>query len=108
MSHRPQDAYPYVATQTIKSGMVVAFNEGDPVPESTVEENGYLDGGLVVPIDEYEGRPKEGKPERAMKRGEMPPHLQNKGAESGTVKSVKSGGASSRKPEPSKSTESKS
>jgi hypothetical protein len=87
--------------------MVVAFNEGDPVPESTVEENGYLDAGLVVPRDEYEG-PKEGERKPAMKRGEMPPHLQNKGDESGTAKSVKSGGASSRKPEPSKSTESKS
>lgn len=107
MSHRPQDAYPYVATQTIKTGMVVAFNEGDPVPESTAETLGLLDSGMVVPAGEWEGRSKN-EPERALKRGEMPPHLKNKAQESGTAKSVKSGGASSRKPEPTKSTESKS
>lgn len=109
MSHRPQDNYPYVATQTIRSGMVTAFNEGDPVPESTVEEFGYLDDGLVVPRDEWEGR-SEDEPKTAMKRGEMPPHLRDKTASdadkaetSGTTKSARAGGASTKKPEPDKS-----
>lgn len=108
MSHRPQDTYPYVATQVIRNGMVTAFNEGDPVPESTVEELGLLDAGLVVPADEWDG-PAEDKPQQAMKRGEMPPHLKNTGGtESATAKTVKSGGASTRKPEPAKSDTTKS
>lgn len=110
MSHRPEDAYGYVATETIRTGMVTAFNAGDPVPDSTVEENGsWLEDGLVVKRDEWEDRP-EDEPERAMKRGDMPPHLRDKVAsdadkasESGTSKSVRAGGASRNKPEPSKS-----
>jgi hypothetical protein len=105
MSHRPEDAYGYVATETIRTGMVTAFNAGDPVPDSTVEENGsWLEDGLVVKRDEWDGRP-EDEPERAMTRGEMPPHLKDKAVpdESATAKSARAGGASSKKPEPTKS-----
>lgn len=114
MSHRPQDEYPYVATQVIRNGMVAAFNEGDPVPEAVVKREGYLDAGLVVPRDEWDGR-SEDEPERAMTRGEMPPHLRDKvakdadkdepksGDTSATSKSVKTGGASRKTPDTSKS-----
>lgn len=105
MSHRPQDTYPYVATQTIKTGMVTAFNEGDPVPQSTADEMGYVDSGLVVTRAEWEDRP-ETESEQVTKRGEMPPHLRDKTAkeaESATAKSARAGGASTKKPEPDKS-----
>lgn len=110
MSHRPEDIYGYVAVQPIRNGMVTAFNEGDPVPDSTVKELGLLDAGFVVPRDEWEDRP-EDEPERPMERGEMPPHLRDKVAsdagksgESATAKSARAGGASTKKPEPAKST----
>ena len=111
MSHRPQDTYPYVATQTIKTGMVTAFNEGDPVPQSTADDMGYVDSGLVVTRAEWENRP-ETEPEQPVKRGEMPPHLRDKTAketsttksgESATAKSARAGGSSTKKPEPDKS-----
>lgn len=108
MSHRPEDHYGYVATQPIRTGMVTAFNAGDPVPDATVEANGYLDSGLVVPRDEWDGLP-EDEPERAMVRGEMPPHLRDKVAkdadkadDSATAKTARAGGASRKTPDASK------
>lgn len=78
MSHRPADNYEFVATEAIDLGGVRAFNMGDPVPGSTVDENGLDD--MVVRRDEWDDRPQD-EPARAMKRGEMPPHLQDRTAE---------------------------
>lgn len=74
MSHRAEDIYEFVALRDIAIGNVVGFREGDPVPASTVEERGLLDSEDVCRRDEWQGRP-ETEPERAMVRGEMPPHL---------------------------------
>jgi len=106
MSHRPEDVYGYVATGTIKTGMVTAFNTGDPVPDATVKANpSWLDDNLVIRRDEWDARPGD-EPERPMERGEMPAHLRKVPAaeESATFKSVRAGGSSSKKPDTGKST----
>ena len=71
------ESYPYIATQNISVGGVLAFVAGDPVPEENAKEHGYLDEGLVVPRAEYnpEDPAAEGQP---LQRGEMPPHLAQK------------------------------
>lgn len=84
MSHRAEDHYGFVATRTIMCGNVAGFREGDPVPDSTVEEMGLLDSGDVVRRDEWQGRPAD-EPARALKRGEMPPHLAAKVAADGAA-----------------------
>jgi len=78
MSHRPEDNYSYVATEDIFSGSVRAFAIGDPIPDDTVEELGLLDSGQACHRDDYE-RPdgEKAEPTQAMKRGEMPAHLQD-------------------------------
>lgn len=106
MSHRQEDNYGYVATETIRTGMVVAFMPGDAVPDDTVEEHGFLDSGQVVARADWGGLP-EDEPERAPKRGEMPPHLRTESKtepkqETGTEKSVKSGGSSRKTPDATK------
>jgi hypothetical protein len=73
MSHRAEDNYSHVALLPIKVGNVVGYRRGDPVPESVVEEL-ELDESQVCRRDEWEDRP-EDEPERAMARGDMPPHL---------------------------------
>jgi hypothetical protein len=78
MSHRPEDRYEFVAKRTILVGNVAGFQAGDPVPESTVESMGLLESDDVCRRDEWEGLP-EDEPARALKRGEMPPHLQSTG-----------------------------
>lgn len=115
MSHRQEDLYGYVATETIKSGMVVAFNPGDPIPDDTVEEMGFLDSGQAVRRSDWKDRPAD-EPDETPVRGEMPPHLRDKvatdaksadtGSETGTEKSVKSGGASRKSPPASKGSDS--
>jgi hypothetical protein len=40
----------YVASSPIDVGGVRAYNVGDPVPISNVEEHGYLDQGLVEKV----------------------------------------------------------
>lgn len=82
MSHRAEDHYSYVATQDISSGTVFAFRKGDPIPESTVEENGWADTDppMAVTRNEWDDKP-EGEPERPMTRGEMPAHLKAKASE---------------------------
>lgn len=68
------DVYEYVAVRKILHGGVVAFQPGDPVPASTVTEQGYEVGSDVALRKDY-------KPEaarfagRAPVRGEMPDHL---------------------------------
>lgn len=48
----------YVANQPIRHGWALAFNTGDPVPEDNVLAHGYLDDGLVDPVDaDADGRP---------------------------------------------------
>lgn len=115
MSHRQEDNYGYVATETIKRGMVIAFHPGDPVPDATVEEMGFLESGKAVRRSDWKGR-QEDEPEETPVRGEMPPHLRDKvatdaksadtGSETGTEKSVKSGGASRKSPPASKGSDS--
>lgn len=115
MSHRPEDTYGYVAVQPIKTGMVTAFQVGDPVPDSTVEDMQLEESGQVVKRSEWEDRP-EDEPDRPMERGEMPPHLRDKVAkdtdksvagkkteESATAKTAAAGGSSRKTPEPDKS-----
>ena len=70
---RPQDAYEYIAIRDIAVGMTYAFRTGDPVPASTVKEQGYGKDDVVLAAD-Y--RPVvEGERAPAPRRGEMPPHL---------------------------------
>ncbi len=76
MSHRPEDHYEYVAKTDIMSGTVRAFAPGDPVPADTVEALGLLDSGDVCHRDDYKRPEGEETPARPMKRGDMPPHLQ--------------------------------
>lgn len=75
MSVRPQDVYAYVALDDIYVGGICAFRKGDPIPESTVEEQGWLKSKQAVLREDWEDRPEDEEP-RPMKRGEMPPHLQ--------------------------------
>lgn len=44
---REEEYGTYVAAQAITWGNVLAFNEGDAVPKSTVERLGWVDLGLV-------------------------------------------------------------
>lgn len=113
MSHRPEDHYGFVAVESIRTGMVTAFNAGDPVPDDTVKENpSWQKDGLVVSRDQWEDRP-EDEPERPIERGQMPVHLRDKVAEdapteSATSRTVRAGGASTKRPDASKSTGGKS
>ena len=77
MSHRPEDNYSYTATEDIFSGSVRAFAIGDPVPDDTVEALGLLDSKQVCHKDDYERPDADAEPTPAMKRGDMPPHLQS-------------------------------
>lgn len=54
MAHKP-DEYEYVAVHPIYVGTVRAFNAGDPVPATTVDEHGYADMKLVVKRENYKG-----------------------------------------------------
>lgn len=98
MSHRPQDTYKYVATQTIRKGMVTSFNEGDPVPESTADREGYVDAGLVVTREEWSKRSEKDTGSDSGAAKDTP-----KGDDSATSKSARTGGASRRTPDTGKS-----
>jgi hypothetical protein len=78
-SHRAEDAYAYVALEEIYTGTVTAFHTGDPVPEETVEEYGWLDAGLVIHKDLYnpEGDHASEDETPVLKRGEIPARLQD-------------------------------
>lgn len=81
MTHRPGDIYEYVATQDITVGSVCAFREGDAVPASTVEEYGLLELEAVVHREDFQPQKSEpGEKAPALRRGEMPPHLQSQRA----------------------------
>lgn len=101
MSNRAEDVYGYVATDTITTGMVTAFNAGDPVPDGTVKDHPeWKTAGLVVKRDEWDKRPAD-EPERPMARGDMPPHLQDAASTStapAAQKSSSSGKSTSGKP----------
>jgi hypothetical protein len=90
MSHRPEDKFAYVATGDIMHGNVCAFREGDPVPEGTVYDQGWLDTDppMVVTRDKWDKRPQEEEP-RPMVRGEMPEHLKDKKADEKPAASTK-------------------
>jgi len=81
MTHRPGDVYEYVATHDIHVGTVCAFRKGDAVPASTVEEYDLLAEEMVVHREDFQPESTEpGEKAPALRRGEMPPHLQEKRA----------------------------
>lgn len=77
MSHRPSDAYGFVATRPLRVGNVLGYQTGDPVPEDVVKAHEFDKDGGAVRRDEWEHRPAD-EPERTLVRGEMPPHLRDK------------------------------
>jgi hypothetical protein len=79
MSHRAEDAYEYVALDSITTGTVTAFHKGDPVPADTVEAHGWLDAGLVIHRDLYSPEGDHADPEQTpvLRRGEIPARLQD-------------------------------
>jgi hypothetical protein len=93
------DTYPYIATENIYAGTVLAYVPGDPVPEENALRLGYVDAGSVVPRAEYDPADPvaEGQP---LKRGDMPPHLVS--PESVTVLTPESAPATTVTVEPAK------